>query len=266
MHDLHVLLQKAIEIGAIHDRESRYRWRSWIEGESNQRLDRYRQKMSGKDSLWRIWRNRLPQGEQLKTDCIERLKTWAHFRDSDSGHSGRVAQTALQIHEGLVAQNLLDSAAAARSRDILHIAALLHAVGAAGRGKNRHKRSFRILCKLRPPIGLEPTDFRIAAFVVRYHRGALPTPVRKRFPDLSEEDTKLAIVLAGILRFAVTCTASRQMEIFGLEMTGAGQKLLIRAKGYDAYSSLAQKLARARHLLEIACGLPIIIQSWQSSK
>jgi hypothetical protein len=261
MHDLDVLLYKANEIGALHDKELRDQWRSWIAGEYRLRQDEYRRRMTGTASLWRIWRKRLPQGDQLRADCIERLKTWAYFRDPDSERTERVVRLALQIYEGLTSQDYFRSEEVDRLRNILHVAALSHAIGAEGPGRKRHKRSYRLLCKLQLPIGLELTDFRMAALAVRYHRGALPAPDHKPAQELMEEDAKRTILLAAILRLAVAFSISPQIEICALEINDSGRQLLIRAKGYDEYSSLAQKLARDRHLLEIASGLPLIIRS-----
>jgi exopolyphosphatase/pppGpp-phosphohydrolase len=261
MHDLYVLLQTAIGIGAIQTKETRDHWRSWIEGESSQRLDRYRWKMIGRDSLWRLWRAGLPRGEQLKSAAIERLETWASFRDPDCERSRRVARLALRLHDGLASQNLLGKVVAERSRAILHTAALLHAIGATSRGKKPNTRSYRMIRKLAPPIGWDPEDFKLATLVVRFHQGGLPAPSRKKLQDLTEEQRQLAMILAGILRLAVSFAVSHQTGILSIEISKSSQTLVIAATGYDKYGPLAQKLARARHLLEIAYDLPVVIGS-----
>jgi exopolyphosphatase/pppGpp-phosphohydrolase len=115
--------------------------------------------------------------------------------------------------------------------------------------------------KLQPPIGWEPEDFRLAVLVVRYHRGSLPAPGEKDLQDLTEEQRQLATTLAGILRLAVTFVSSHRADIPSLDIRRSGQAVVIAASGYDKYDRLAQKLARARYLLEIACGLPVIIQN-----
>ena len=261
MHDLHVLVQTAIDIHAIQSRTSRDPWNSWIKGEIGQRLDRYRRNMTGENSMWKLWRAALPQGEQLKSAAIERLETWASFRDPHSKRSMRVVRLALQLHDGLASQNLLGNAAPERSRAILKVAAQLHAVGATGCVRKMHKKSYRMINKLKAPVGWAPEDFKLAALVVRYHRGALPAAGHEGVRDLTEEQRQLVALLAGILRLAVAFTVSQQTEIPSFEICRSGQVLGIRASAYDKHSPLAQKLARDRYLLEIACGLPVVIQS-----
>lgn len=261
LHDLHVLLQTATGAGVLWDKESRARWRSWIAKESSLRLDRYRRKMSGRDSLWRVWRARLPQGEGLESAVMERLETWASFRDPDCALSKHVADLALQLYDGLVRQNLLETAASERSRAILRVAALMRAVGSSGRSKKPHRESYRMISAQQSPIGWAPEDFKMAALLVRYHRGALPTPGRKELQGLSVEQQKLTVILAGILRLAAEFGGSHPTKISRLEVHKSGQALVIRARGFHKYDPLAQKLARARYLLEVARGLPVIIRS-----
>jgi len=260
LHDLHVLLQTAVGIGAVQNSESRTRWRSWTEAESSRRLQRYRQKMTGKESLWRVWRAALPQGEALKAAALERLETWASFRDPDQRRSRRVAQLALQLHDALASQDLLGSVSTGRSRAILQLAALLHEVGANDRRKKSHKKSYRLVNELQPPLGWASEDFRLAALVVLYQRGALPVPGLGELQDLAEPEQQLAMILSGILRLAVRFAVSHRKQLPSVEISKSGQTLVIAATDYDEYSPLAQKLARDRHLLEVACHLPVVIR------
>jgi CHAD domain-containing protein len=261
MHDLHVLLRMAIGIGAIRKKKPRDKWRSWIENEIHQRMSLYRRKMTGNNSLWRLWRDGLPQGEQLQLAAIKRLEAWASFRDPDCDNSRLVEQLAFQLFDGLAAQNLLGSLAAERLRAILRISAILHAVGSSAR-EEKHKKSYRIISKLQPPVGLPAEDFKVAALVVRYHQGRIPDSGQEDVKDLREEQLRMAMILSGILRLAVAFAILQQQEIPGFEIRKLGQALVIRAGGVDNHSETAQELNRAKHPLEIACGLPIVIRNW----
>jgi CHAD domain-containing protein len=260
-HDLHVLLQTAIGIGAIQDKKLRNRWRTWVGNEIHKRMKLYRRKMTGKHSLWQFWRTGLPQGEQMKLAAIKRLEAWASFRDPDSDHSRTVTQLSLELHEGMAAQGLLKNMAVERSHSILQVAAMLHAVGASGR-EGKHKKSYRLISKLQPPIGWQAEDFKIAAIVVRYHQGPFPDAGQKDLNDLTEEQLRMTMILSGILRLAVAFTILQQPGIPGLEIRKLGQALVIRAGGVDNHGETAQELNREKHLLEIACGLPIVIRNW----
>ncbi len=204
VHDLHVLLQTAISIRALGDRDIRARWRYWIDGEIRERLALYRRKMTGGDSLWRVWRAALPAGEQLASAALERLQTWASFRDPDCGRSGLVAQLALKIHEGMESLGLPRIKTGDRSREILRISALLHAVGYSRRARGIHKESYRLVRMLKPPIGWTADDFRLVALVIRYHRGALPSPGRRLLRGLPAEQFRLLALLSGTLRLAAS--------------------------------------------------------------
>jgi CHAD domain-containing protein len=261
MHDLHVLLQTARALGALEDVETRDRWRSWISEEGRQRLERYHRKMVGRDSLWQVWRSGLPDGDLLESAVMERLQTWASFRDPDSDRSQHAAVLALQLYDGLARFDLLCAGTGARTRAILRAAALMHAVGSSARGKKGHKESYRVIIGLNTLIGWEASDIKMSALVVRYHRGALPKPEKKEMRGIPAEQRQVTMVLSGILRLAVAFTASRQPRVSRLLVRKSGQALLILARGYQEYGPLAQKLARARYLLELACGLPVIIRS-----
>jgi CHAD domain-containing protein len=260
MHDLRVLLQTVIDIGASHSRESLDQWRSWAERENRQRLDRYRQKMIGRDSLWRIWRAGLPQGENRRSAAMARLETWASFRDPDCKRSKRVTQVALRLYDRVPAEKLAANIISERSRLILELAGMLHAVGASRRVKKPHKRSYQRIKKLQTPLGLAQEDFEIVRLVVRCHRGPFPAPGQKGSLELTGEKRQTAMVLAGILRLAVRLAALRRMAIPRIEVARADGALVILVNDFDQYSPLARKLARDRYLLEIACGFPVVIR------
>jgi exopolyphosphatase/pppGpp-phosphohydrolase len=172
-----------------------------------------------------------------------------------------VADLSLQLYDGLVQQNLLETATSERSRAILRVAALMRAVGASGRGKKPQRKAYRMISALQAPIGWASEDFKMTALLVRYHRGALPAQRSKEIQGLSVQQQKLTIILAGVLRLAAVFGRSRPTRISSLEVQRSGQTVVIRARGFHKYDPLAQKLARARYLLEIACGLPVIIRS-----
>jgi len=54
----------------VPDLESRAQWRQKLTEERNKRLDRYREKMVGRQSLWRVWRSELPSGPQLRVAAL----------------------------------------------------------------------------------------------------------------------------------------------------------------------------------------------------
>src|SRR6202158_1716426 len=101
VHDLDVLWATAIEIQAFPDAESRNRWREKLNVERGKRIDRYREKMVGRQSLWRVWRGGVPSGAPVGGGGVRRGRVWAGYLDPDFSHSQRVAQLALLLYDGL---------------------------------------------------------------------------------------------------------------------------------------------------------------------
>src|ERR1022692_2975157 len=105
VHDLDVLWATAQHldgnVSAFADAESCNRWRAKLTAERSKRIARYREKMDGQHSLWRVWRADLPSGTQLHAAAMSRLRTWAGYLDPDFAHAQRVAQLAFLLYDGL---------------------------------------------------------------------------------------------------------------------------------------------------------------------
>jgi exopolyphosphatase/guanosine-5'-triphosphate,3'-diphosphate pyrophosphatase len=93
--------------------------------------------------------------------------------DEEPSHSDQVAMLALQIFDGLGSWHKLD----ARSRELLHSAALLHDIGWSQTpdGKAHHKWSARLIQEY-PWKNLAPEEVKLVAQVARYHRKDPPQP------------------------------------------------------------------------------------------
>ncbi len=259
VHDLDVLWQTAIKIKAFPDVESKAQWRSRIEQERVQRLETYREKMVGSNSLWRIWRARLPQPQELRSLSLERLRIWASFLDPSVTHAKHVADLALQLYDGLSEDGILRGPRRDTYRHVLRAAALMHDVGRSRTKIGHHKVSARLIRKLNAPLGWTADEVRITALVARYHRGALPNETQKRFAALPQSKQHLVRFLAGLLRLACACDQQHNREIRRVEVEQADPVLTIRAEGYAAYTAEAENLAAARHLLELACHKAVLI-------
>src|SRR6202167_2746611 len=103
VHDLDVFWATAVCCHTFPNDDSRRRWHERILSERTRRIERYRKKMIGNDSLWQLWRAGLPQGKQIQVLAIRRMKVWANGLDPDCAHSERVARLALQLYDGLLA-------------------------------------------------------------------------------------------------------------------------------------------------------------------
>jgi CHAD domain-containing protein len=260
MHDLQVLWQTARTIKAFDNEESRRQWRERMSEESGLSLGKYREKMLGKNSLALAWRSELPDSDGTRIAALTRLRAWASFRDPDFPHSELVAKLALQIYDGLDSLALIPEAGPPDARLMLEAAAVAHDTGKSKTDKKHHLASCRLIRKMEPPQGFSAENFRYIALIVRSHRGRLPRPGQNALSCVPDEQIKAFLMLCGILRLANAFDLSHRKRVRRLELKRNGDVLHILAPGYSKNNRSAEALAAARHLLEVACGFPILIE------
>jgi exopolyphosphatase/guanosine-5'-triphosphate,3'-diphosphate pyrophosphatase len=302
VHDLDVLWATAVEIQAFPDVESRERWRLKLNAQRAKRIALYREKMVGRQSLWRVWRSQLPAGPQLRAAAMSRLKLWAGYLDPDFLHSERVAQLALLLYDGLKDAGLMTAGAGLGNlgaanfdppdsgppnsgpanqepewRAVLQSAALMHDVGKAKGADDRHKNpqknpqksSYRMIRGLARPLGWSARELEMAAVVARYHRGALPRPRGKAMQQLELPDRPIAMELAGVLRLAAALDAGHGRNgnegAPRLEVSVNDHLVLVRVAGYSALDGSAEGVAGARHLLETVLRRPVLVRALRAS-
>ncbi|MGA2353038.1 MAG: CHAD domain-containing protein [Terriglobales bacterium] len=298
VHDLDVLWSTAVEVKAFPDVESQRQWHEKLAAERSRRIAKYREKMVGRQSLWRAWRAELPSGAQLRAAALSRLRVWAGYLDPDFAHSQRVAQLALLLYDGLKNEGLLTASVpvseedvlskaatpkrrppsrvspkhVSRDRDhdwrpILQAAAFMHDVGKAKKSVNHHKASYRMIRKLERPLGLSAQELDLAAVVARYHRGALPRPRRKTMEALELPLRPIAMEFSGILRLANSLdprngSSRHQPESAPrLEVSAQDRVVTLRVSGYAALDRSGEEIAAARHLLETVLRQPVLVRT-----
>lgn len=291
VHDLDVLWSTAVEIRAFPDLESQRQWREKLTAERSRRIAKYREKMVGRQSLWRAWRAELPSGPQMRAAALTRLRVWAGYLDPDFTHSQRIAQLALLLYDGLKNEGLLTASAVLHDaattvasakgrrssrvssdrdhdwRPILQAAALMHDVGKARKSENHHKASYQMIRKLQRPLGLSAQELDLAAVVARYHRGALPRPRRKTMQTLELPLRPVAMELSGILRLANSLdprnghNMSEKDSAPRLEVSAHDHVVTLRLSGYSPLDRSSEEIAAARHLLETVLRRPVLVRT-----
>lgn len=258
IHDLDVLgaVLKGRPSLAADDRE---RWEQKIREARAARLERYREKMLGRNSLWQAWRADLPQGPALRQAGLARLRTWASFLDPDVRHSHHVARLALQLYDGMTRDEVFQ--ASEKQRRILETAALLHEVGNSRGNRAHHKQAYRLIRKITAPMGWTPEELRAVGAVARYHRGALPRPEHKCLRQLPASSRAAVIRLAGVLRLANAFDVSHDKAVRGLHIERNNGSVIVRGEGYSPTGALAERVAAARHLLESTCQVAILVRA-----
>jgi len=299
VHDLDVLWAAALSHRVFPDEVSRKTWHERILEERAERIEEYREKMAGPDSLWNVWRAGLPQGKQIREIATRRMKLWAKALDPDFTHSERVARLAIELYDGLDASGLFGPRQAnapdetgngdgADVRATLYVAALLHDVGKAKGNKGHHKESLELIKKHGTPLGWRPENMTRAAIVARFHCGALPTRSHKSLRDMLPDEQRTVIQLSAILRLANALDSAHDGHIRKVKIEnvaalsnlrrrrtngflrkpaplGKNEALVIAAEGYAPTSPTAQAVAAERYLLETVLRRPVIVKAMKSS-
>jgi HD superfamily phosphodiesterase len=256
VHDFDVLWAK-IRAHSELAAQDRLRWQRRIAAERQKRLDFYRGKMLGSNSLWRLWRRELPDGEELERAAMEKLKIWAAFLDPDFSHAIVVTKLALQIYDALDQGALTNKMA---DRRLLEAASMLHEVGRSKGDRQHHKRSYKMIRKLSTPVGWSQEDMRAVAIIARYHRGALAPASNAVFAGLNTKRRSELLTLAGVLRLANAFDLTHDGHIASVTVENRESKLVISVPGFEEISPSAERIARRRYLLEASCGVPIAIR------
>lgn len=259
VHDFDVLWDTAINIEAFADPQTRARWRERLNEERKKRIDFYREKMTGLQSLWHVWRAALPREDEVRGIALERMQAWAARLDPDGAHSRHVSNLALELYDGLVQSGVIRRSKNGQARQILEAAALMHDVGRATSKKAHHKDSAKLIRKLNPPLGWTIGELRLVSLVARYHRGALPGGTHRDFVAISKTRKKRVLLLGGILRLACACDRQHNQQIRNLHVEAPDTLVEVRAEGLSELSPAAQHLASARYLLEVACQRPVFV-------
>jgi exopolyphosphatase / guanosine-5'-triphosphate,3'-diphosphate pyrophosphatase len=147
--------------------------------------------------------------------------------DEEPSHSDHVCALALQIYDGLGAWHKLE----ARSRELLHSAALLHDIGWSQTpdGKGHHKWSAKLIQE-HPWKSLTKDETQIVAHVARYHRKAPPQPDHTEFHALKPAAQKLVMILGGILRIADALDRTHTQKVTRLEAAVTKEAIIVRVQ------------------------------------
>jgi len=290
VHDLDVLWATALSSRVFPDEASRKAWHGRIVEERKKRLEEYRQRTGGPDSLWNVWRAGLPQGKQIQEIATRRMKLWAKVLDPDFAHSERVARLAVELYDGLEAAGLVKSGPevangnASDDRSALYVAALLHDVGKSKGSKGHHKESMEMIKSHGTPLGWNAETMQRAAIVARFHAGALPVRSHKSLRDLLPGEQRVIVQLAAVLRLANAFDAAhdgniRSVQIEPPELSknghgsrtsgflrkpaalGKNEALVIAAEGYTPGNPTAQTIAAERYLLETVLRRPVVVRA-----
>jgi exopolyphosphatase / guanosine-5'-triphosphate,3'-diphosphate pyrophosphatase len=132
--------------------------------------------------------------------------------DPDPDHARQVTRLALQMYDQLLqVTDIFDATDSAdtpignriSSRDMLHLAALLHDIGWSVPGSRGHHKKSRDMILELDLTGVTAADRMLVAQIARYHRKKHPDPlIHADFNALDPHDRDRVQWLAAILRIA----------------------------------------------------------------
>jgi exopolyphosphatase/guanosine-5'-triphosphate,3'-diphosphate pyrophosphatase len=170
--------------------------------------------------------------------------------DEEPSHSDQVAKLALELYDHL--QGWHDYPA--RTRDLLHSAALLHDIGWSQTpdGRGHHKESARLI-RGHKWKHLRPDEMEIVAQVARYHRKAPPQPDHEEFQALKATAQKAVMTLGGILRLADALDRTHTGRIAGIGKVEVGKDgILVRVKPNGVWNAERATFEAKADMLQFA--------------
>ena len=263
-------------LGGIHDLDVLKTWiaqesdgvaadstgslRHAIEAERTSCIEQYRQHTTGAGGLLQVWKAGLTHETTIAAATAARLRTTARAMDPHPRRTAEISRVALQIFDGLGTSGAERRFRDTRLRDILGMAAQLHAIRARNRRKPRQKAARDILRSVPVPLGWKPEEWDLLTHVVRYHRGAEPAARHKDFGRLSRERRAAVRGLAGVLRLARGLRRSGATRMPAIRTERMPACVRLRVAGLKDTEKNAARLAAAKHLLEVYLRRPILIE------
>jgi CHAD domain-containing protein len=264
VHDLDVLWETAVRIHAFETLEERTRWGERVRSERAKRVEKYRGWAKGKETIWARWRALLPNDRTAERLTFLRVRSWSAGLDPDFTHTRRVYGFSARLYDGLVQANLVEHDATRRKQVLA--AALMHDVGKRKKDGGHHKRTQKKIREIELPYGWSKQNLEFVSLVARLHRGnweRIPPAERN---GIHGAQFKQALRLGGILRLANALDHDHVGTVQGVEVEANGRGLVVHAEGLHDSSDLAEKIAAARHLLEVSCGCAVLVKGRSSAE
>jgi len=252
IHDIDVLSHLISKNRRLLDETIRAGWAEMLRAERASGIEKYRLKMARKTSpLW-SWREGLPAERELRSVGLAKLAAWSYFVTPEFPRVRRIAKFALQLYDGFANAGLMERNPDVDLRSILQAAALLQEVGHFKNDRAYHKRSYRLIRKVAPPVGWANADLELVALVARFHRRALPHSNHKSLGTYQLPLRRSLIHIATFLRLANAFASKPYRSVRRLELENCAGVLVVRADGYNETDPLTPKLSEAKRLLEVS--------------
>jgi exopolyphosphatase/guanosine-5'-triphosphate,3'-diphosphate pyrophosphatase len=185
------------------------------------------------------------------------VRNLAQLYPTDPAHVEHVAALALQMHDGLVEQGVLDRDPG--ERELLWAAAELHDIGMTVDYDDHHKHSRYLILNAGLP-GFTPREVALIAQMARYHRKGSPG-----FGELGalmgEGDDELLARCSALLRLAEQLERSRDQLVREARVAVDNGRLRLELVHEGDVSVAAWAAERQRDLVQRAFGRDLEIQA-----
>lgn len=182
------------------------------------------------------------------------LKLGAKY-NFDETHACHVAMLASQLFEQLQDEHQLDS----RHGVLLHIAALLHEIGAYVSNRAMHKHSMYLI-RNSEIFGLGRRFLLLVSLIARYHRRASPQPNHEGYAILNREERVAVSKMAAMLRVAVALDESRSQRIHSFACSVEDYRLVIAIPQAEDLSLEQLALKQNGSMFEEVFGLRVLLR------
>ncbi len=173
----------------------------------------------------------------------------------DEAHAVHVARLVSRLFEQLQREHQLDS----RHEVLLHVAALLHEVGAYVSNRAMHKHSMYLI-RNSEIFGLGVRNLLLVALVARYHRRASPQPTHEGYATLNREERVAVAKMAALLRVAAALDESRSQRIHDFSCSVEDSRLVISIPRAEDLSLEQLALRQNGSLFEEIFGMRVLLR------
>jgi CHAD domain-containing protein len=261
VHDLDVLGETIARVAGDEPEGARAGWMERISAEREGRLEEYRELCMGERRLWQDWKQGLPQGQQLEAAAMARLQATAKALGANGGKAAQVSRLALKLYRELARLKAGGAFSTKQHRKVMEAAARLHGIGSGLQAKSPEKAARKFLRRLPLPVGWTEPEWDLLSLVVRYHKGKEPKAKQNGYALLTKEERQAVCGMAGVLRLARVLRKCGVESSRGLRVERSVDALIVRAPGLEDTEATAALVAGGKHLLEMALGRPLLVQT-----
>lgn len=199
-------------------------------------------------------------GNAWTEDFVDQILYSAHEvgrrYQMDEAHADYVTESAVALFRALQNEHRLDY----QYEVILSVAAQLHDIGIFICNSSHHKHG-KYLVENSDIFGLGQDDLKLAALVVRYHRGALPRSSHSDFSALSRQKRLIVNKLAAILRVADALDRSRTQSIRKMKIKLSEAQMVIEAGHKGEFAAERRAISDKGNMFEQVYGRTIVLRA-----